>query len=101
MGPSAAWAQHIESNKALPSSTSKLAHSLSAAPWQHLTNAPSPAPCRPPSSTPLLQRSRLLEANYLTSYVDRASERSKKGLKDEVLAELAKDKKASEAEKRV
>jgi hypothetical protein len=48
-----------------------------------------------------VQRSRLLEANYLTSYVDRASERSKKGLKDEVLAELAKDKKASEAEKRV
>ena len=32
--------------------------------------------------TPLLQRSRLLEANYLTSYVDRASERSKKTLKE-------------------
>jgi hypothetical protein len=41
----------------------------------------------------LLQRSRLLEANYLTSYVDRASERSKKGLKEEVLKELQAEKK--------
>ncbi len=34
------------------------------------------------------QRSRLLEANYLTSYVDRASERTKKGIKEEVLLEM-------------
>jgi hypothetical protein len=40
-----------------------------------------------------VQRSRLLEANYLTSYVDRASERSKKTLKEEVLKELADEKK--------
>lgn len=40
-----------------------------------------------------LERSRLLEANYLTSYVDRASERSKKTLKEEVLKELADEKK--------
>ncbi|EFN56001.1 hypothetical protein CHLNCDRAFT_145389 [Chlorella variabilis] len=41
-----------------------------------------------------LERSRLLEANYLTSYVDRASERSKKTLKEEVMKELGADKKS-------
>ena len=34
--------------------------------------------------------SRLLEANYLSSYVDRAAERTKKGLKEEVVSELQK-----------
>lgn len=38
----------------------------------------------------LSQRSRLLEANYLSSYVDRATERTKKGLKEEVVSELQK-----------
>lgn len=46
------------------------------------------------SLVPAPQRSRLLEANYLTSYVDRASERSKKTLKDEVIKELSAEKKA-------
>jgi hypothetical protein len=47
-----------------------------------------------------LERSRLLEANYLTSYVDRASERSKKTLKEEVVAELTKEQRAA-ADKKV
>ena len=47
------------------------------------SSSPLPSvPTRPlhPALPP--QRSRLLEANYLTSYVDRASERSKKTLKE-------------------
>ena len=43
-----------------------------------------------------LERSRLLEANYLTSYVDRAAERSKTTLKAEVVAELAKEQAAKQ-----
>ncbi|PSC69540.1 Callose synthase 5 [Micractinium conductrix] len=39
----------------------------------------------------MLERSRLLEANYLTSYVDRAAERQKKTLKEELVAEMARD----------
>ena len=43
-----------------------------------------PPPPPPAPSLPLLQRARLLEANFLTSYVDRAMERIGKQVKEEV-----------------
>lgn len=44
-----------------------------------------------------MQRSRLLEANFLQNYTDRAAERSRKGLKEEVMQELRADSSTRES----
>lgn len=70
-------------------------------PTRALEPASPPTPHVPtrhaPSLPPPPQRSRLLEANFLQNYTDRAAERSRKGLKDEVLQELRTESSTKQA----